>query len=431
MGQPLPHITAQSRAEAGVGAGTLRWPVGCGAALGWDGPSNRGVVFRSPGTLDRSMTRIIDNTTNGPLFVVLQKNGVDTSLAITIGTGLTGDFEDVVNGVPVASGDEFLWRITSGGGAVGGYTLNGIRVAYTAAGATVSRVVCNGNADMGAGTAYFPIWGVARNNWGAETATQVMTPVAGTARNLAIRIDQNITTGASTGRFRKNNANTALAVTIGVGLTGVFEDITNSEPVDALDLLNHVIEGGGGTNLSVTYLAMDFESPSTLSITGGSASQAHSPTTTPVYTAFQGRYDEWAVEADMELTLGEETDVLGLGTNVQLNTSDSATYVKLRKNGVDANNIVTIGAGLTGHFIDLDGQDHFLATDKVNLLGVRDSLVGLFSATTFYYAFGLIPAPVCPGEVQTTRIDGIGAPYPPSLCPPGGSGTLGAPNIGV
>lgn len=308
MGQALPYVTGNTVTQSVVAAGARDWPHGTASALDLDNPSAR-IRYRSTGVLSLVGTRIIANTTIGNSFVDLRKNGASSGAGLTIGAGLTGDFADLVNTVSVASGDGFSYVITGGGPpASGGLTLQGVRSVFTPTGDTVSRCTCSGNADVGSGTTYFPLWGCANNNALShpEATIQVKVPVAGTARNLLLRLDQNTTTGTTTVRFRKNNTDTALVLTAGAGLTGVFEDLTNSEPVAANDLLNYVVEGGGGVgrNLSVSTLCVDYETASMLSIAGGSVSAAF---TFPLnfqpaqYQAFQGRYDETGVEAEAQL----------------------------------------------------------------------------------------------------------------------------------
>lgn len=80
--------------------------------------------YRMPraATIRKLWLYVSSNTINGNSVVTIRKNGVATSITVTIGVGLTGEFSDLVHSVDFAEGDKLSFELTIGGDA-GGITL--------------------------------------------------------------------------------------------------------------------------------------------------------------------------------------------------------------------------------------------------------------------------------------------------------------------
>ena len=77
-----------------------------------------------------------------------------------------------------------------------------------------------------------------------------------------------------------------------------------------------------------------------------------------------------------------------LGALVSANTiATSATTVTFRKNAADGSQVVSIGAGLTGHFRDTSNSDTIASGDKVNLKVVTPATSGSLTFTGCTYDF--------------------------------------------
>mgnify|MGYP000169635800 FL=1 len=74
---------------------------------------------------------------------------------------------------------------------------------------------------------------------GGETQRQLLVRVAGDFAKLGVQIPANsIATSATTVKFRKNAADGNQAISIGAGLTGFFQDASNSDTVASGDKVN-------------------------------------------------------------------------------------------------------------------------------------------------------------------------------------------------
>lgn len=83
----------------------------------------------SAGTFKNWYFRIRQNSLNGNTTFIFRKNGINQSLSITVSTGLTGVFFDVVNSFTVAAGD-LINVVAVTGGTTGNLTLSGGSVEF-------------------------------------------------------------------------------------------------------------------------------------------------------------------------------------------------------------------------------------------------------------------------------------------------------------
>jgi hypothetical protein len=206
-----------------------------------------------------------------------------------------------------------------------------------------------------------------------------------TKKNLIVFARTNAGPGTNTVRSRKNAANGNMAVTIGSTLTGVFEDTTNSDSVVAGDVWNYQCDAGGVSFLcnachSAAYTTTKSE------VIGGANPSGHAFVAANQFTALM--YDnilKTTTEAVVQGPLGLD----GMLTNMRLgifNNAMTGTYtVNLRKNGANANQSISVGAGTTGAFEDTTHTDRFVAADLFNYMysgGVSGSIAVGYLATT-------------------------------------------------
>ncbi len=79
-----------------------------------------------------------------------------------------------------------------------------------------------------------------------ESTRQGIIASATKLRRLAIVISTNGTGIASTFVLRVNGVTVNQSVTIPTGITGTFQDITNTDNISALDKINYLINKAGG-----------------------------------------------------------------------------------------------------------------------------------------------------------------------------------------
>ena len=204
-------------------------------------------------------------------------------------------------------------------------------------------------------------------------AAQVCAGAAGTTLGLATGINTNPTTGPSTVNFRKNGANGNQALTIGAGLTGVFQDTTNTDALAVGDLFNLMVTAGAaGGPLVVNYFAAGF-TPTTGSLVdlfgvAGALSGTSWPASVPAYLCPYGQSGTvgFATDALAQIAHGFNLAVSRLRINVFTNTATGPSTLTTRVNGAAGAQLVTIGAGLTGWFTDTVNSDALRAADLMN-----------------------------------------------------------------
>ena len=195
--------------------------------------------------------------------------------------------------------------------------------------------------------------------------------VIGTLKNLFVYIISNARTTTTTIGILKNAVSGNLVVSIGGGISGIFEDISNTDSIAAGDLVNFYLTTGTGTEtidirpISVEFLTTD--SKFVLSGCHGGSTQTLSLNTT--YWFYPG--GNLAVEQVTESLQSTESqmsfNVTNLWCFISANSLTATSTFSVRKNQGTGNNSVSIGSGATGEFIDTTNTDSFTATDEINL----------------------------------------------------------------
>lgn len=237
-----------------------------------------------------------------------------------------------------------------------------------------------------ASTAYGSLQAGGYSKFANDAATERTTryAVAGTLARLAVYVASN-DCAASTVRLRRNGANGNLTIAVGASATGWFEDLTNSDLVAAGDDIAYAFTvGAGAAGLAQRMVSGVFEATAdTATITGtgelGAFLVASETDINPLIGAMVG-----APVAVVEIEL-PACSISGLGARVGVNGRATATTVRLRKNGANANQVVTITASTTGWFEDVTNSDVFVANDRAALsvtTGTGTGMVGIYTVTT-------------------------------------------------
>ena len=172
-----------------------------------------------------------------------------------------------------------------------------------------------------------------------------------------------------TARIRLNGANSSITTTITALGTGTFEDTSNSENVIAGDLVNFSVTTGtgGAETLSVQTISIDYISTAAQGMLSVGLAQAlvQSANTTN-YIQVGGNLVAGTVESEKRLKARETFAFSGLTISVTANTVTADSTLRLRKNGADANMLITIPSSSTGFFVDNTNTDVLDAADDVN-----------------------------------------------------------------
>jgi hypothetical protein len=221
---------------------------------------------QAPGTFSNVFCYISANAAAADSFLRFRKNGSNGNQVVTIGAGATGQFEDTSNTDAVTTDDDLTVSITAGSG--GALTSRMTNTLFVPSSGTVVSFM-RGGASWGNGTTDMPCGIVAHSNGNNVTAApteadcQATFSIAGTLQALWLNLDANTRTDTVVWRSRINGSNGNIAVSIGAGATGVFEDTSNTDAISAGDEVNLLMDVGAGTgDMRPRSMRIDFVSGS-------------------------------------------------------------------------------------------------------------------------------------------------------------------------
>lgn len=331
-----------------ISAGSTHYlPLAAGHPGSSSAESLRQVKYRSPGVISRLTISVPTNATTTGSSVRARKNGVDVNGLISIGAGLTGAFQDLVNTDSVAAGDIMTAAILAG--ATGSLTCGSLGGIFAATTNDVTRYSRYRDGSFIGGTADWPICGAPP----FTTEAQTKLPIAGTWKNGAIQVAFNNNGSPSSVTLRVNGVDSALAISVPASTTGWIEATGVDVATVANDLVAWRYVPGGG-NIEATQVLVDLETTdgsSCLIANGESTSQ--NPSNTTRYAAVAGDlFPQWSTttEAAAQCAMPDAGIWDGMTVASRITTGGAAATATLRVNGVDTALVVSIGAGLAGWF---------------------------------------------------------------------------------
>jgi hypothetical protein len=330
--------------------------------------ANPQVIHRTAGTFSNLFIRIITNTYATTLAFQLRKNAVNGNSVATISIGGTGVFEDTTHTDAITAGDKMTYQVPTNSAAKT-ITITIMAVTFDATGTTAVRCL---DSTFGVSTGsmntnrYNPIIGEISYTNTTEANAKTRIRVAGTFKNLCIRLSANSIT--ATCKSRKNGANGAMTITSSAA-AGWYEDTTNTDTVAAGDDFNSTYVMSATTSTTIQHIAMDF-------VDATNSYGVHCNGWPELTTQNASVTNYFAMDSDgVPITTEVNTKCLAkdaytfkeLTVNITTNTITSSSTVRTRKSGVNGNVVATITASTTGVFSDSTNTDAFAATDDMNL----------------------------------------------------------------
>lgn len=203
-----------------------------------------------------------------------------------------------------------------------------------------------------------------------EADVQITCRVAGTASLLSVYVGANTRSDSTTVTFRKNNADTALTLTIGAGVTGLVQDNTHSVSLaDGDTYCIKVVTGGGTGALTIVSAPIKYV-PSSGSAKQWSATHSGSSFGTASSTRYQsiaGLIVTNATEGNVQIPAPVNLTMNRMQVYVQSNARSSTTVFTARVNGADGTQTFNVGAGAAGLFEDNTHSDNATAGQGVNI----------------------------------------------------------------
>jgi hypothetical protein len=360
------------------------WIVTCGAAFGRPLTGKRynalsgslesykveapaQTLVRDSYTLTNLFVRVTANTATANTTVTSRINGGNGNLIVTIPAGMTGTFEDTCNSDTLVSGDLVNSLVTVGKGGTVSISL----ISFILKSTNNTPILCAWypSSSQGYGkTRYYNISGKLKGDT-HEVYSQYTFRTEATWSNLRVYCLKNTLDGATTVRVRISGTNGNQVITIPAGMTGAFEDAINTDYIAAGDNVSYQVITGGTTG-SIIFCLMQVKSESTVRQIAAGNLDAHA------FGFGQTRY--LTIEGDCESTTASDNETRAqlkarqaftgqnMFVSVQVNTLDGNTTIKLRKNGADGYESITIPAKTKGVFEDTINTDSIAASDLID-----------------------------------------------------------------
>lgn len=327
-------------------------------------------TIKFSGVVTNLIFKISSNVSGNDSTITLRKNSADATNTLSINSG-SGTFEDVTHSDYYLVGDTIGVKLVGGTGS-GSMLVEAMGALFNSDSAlyTISNNSVTSGTFAGASTTYYfqtnGLAGTAPTTEGAGIKTKVRNSCI--RKNLSVYISTARATN-STYRSRVNGANGNLTVTITGGVTGLYEDTTNSDVLVSGDLINNAVTTGTGSdNLIQTLCSTSFISTdNTLQPT------VYLPTSTTWasgltrYFCIAGRDRSNATESNGNLKAGVALTLSKYQVYLSANSINTGNIVfTIRKNSADGNGSITIAAGAAaGWYEDTSNSDTFLASDDV------------------------------------------------------------------
>jgi hypothetical protein len=327
-------------------------------------------TVRAAGTCSNLWVRVTANSLSGAATFRHRTNRASGNQVVTVGSGLTGDFLDSSNSDAVIATDEIDCQLVTDAGT-GSVTFTIISENFAASSNTYGLQGANINLSSPAATTtyYEALAGAGVTLQTTEANAQCKMQSGGTLKNLFLNITTNTSDLASV-KSRINGADGTLLITV-LG-TGIAEDTTHSDPYVAGDLVNYAFTtgGAGGGNFFATGGAATETTDSVFPVFTGtiSTSGVTVNASQTVYFLVGGEMGTGgtATEANVRGQINYAATASKLEVYISANTVSATSTLKLRKNGADGNQSVSITASTTGWFEDASNTDSIASGDEID-----------------------------------------------------------------
>lgn len=339
-----------------VSAGaTVYMPVAPSAESSSTSSANR-TRARVAGTYRTPKIRIVANAATSASTAVLQEDGADTSVTITIPAGTTGLIAGT-GSVAVSGSTSLSWRVTNGGG--GSIAMTMTQLEFEPSGSdTITLLSAHSSSALqltAGATHHLRVSGSRGSATGvAEAEALIKSPIAGVWSGLEIIKVGNTTTGTVDVYSRINGANGNQTLSWAASGSASQEDTTHSDTIADGDNIawRAVIGAGTGTweterwssriaNANGEYLLATGAAPGV----GAAALQAGG-NFLPLAGEMARSSTESAVQAEAPFDLAAKR----LWVEVGENTALLPAYVTLRVNGADTELKLEIQPGIEGAY---------------------------------------------------------------------------------
>lgn len=199
-----------------------------------------------------------DNNTRSDISTVrTRKNTANGNQSFTIGAGATGFFEDTTNSDALVADDLYNMSVTLGAGT-GSFSMRlwSVELRGPSQSSMWGNAADSSFTWAAGATEYLLPMGNFQVKSITESDAQFLSRLQSQLSYASMYVSANATAGASVFTFRKNGADTPIAMTVGAGATGRFNDTTNRATVGPNDLVNWKGVIGAGGTITLTMLSL-------------------------------------------------------------------------------------------------------------------------------------------------------------------------------
>lgn len=367
----IPWLSCDGAGTGVVGATTVWGVIGSSRSSVFGTESQSHITIKTPGTLSFLWIRITISATVATATMTTRKNSGAGNQTVSIGAATTGEFSDVTNSDSLSAGDEWNWEIAVPAG--GGLTLGAVRSVFAATSNSMMWhvAVIGPSQSLNGVTQFYPLNGFHGSGSTTEANWQHTATAAATFGGLGCQVRTNTKGGNSFLRLRKNGGNGNSVVTIGGAVTGLLQDVTNTDSVSVADLTNYSIDFFADAN-ALRFWTIGVEAVSSASQGTFITPQGDLPTAIAlsVTTYFGVGNASASVPATAELNVRQDIPIAGTvdkgNVYIVANTLVGDTTFRLRKNGADAAVLMTVGTATTGWFSDASNSESWAANDEAS-----------------------------------------------------------------
>jgi hypothetical protein len=332
--------------------------------------SSAQINWQAAGVFSNLYCRLSVNASTGAGTFKFRKAGSNGNQSISIGAGVTGEFQDSVNTDSVVAGNpiDYQWTIGSGGSA-------SITLAAACFAATTNTIAVLANASTGAGISSVSAttWTALSSNVAGESSSeanvQYTMRLTGTFQHMQVVISANTRTDTTTFGFRKNTANGNQTISVLTTQTGAFIDNTHTDSVVSGDLVNFFTTTGAGSGtITVIGLTVDLSSTAnqSTSICGAQGGTQNINANTTQYWSAQGCIATTTTETNVQCKTNAPYTASRMRIKISVNGVTASSTLTFRKNTANGNQTLSVGSSATGLFEDTTNTDVLVATDEID-----------------------------------------------------------------
>lgn len=198
---------------------------------------------------------VVGNNRTTTSTIKFRKNTADGAQNLSVVASATGLFKDTTNTDGIALNDKIDVSVTLGSGA-GAITLGMVGAAFNSSilGQATGGGVLNTGVPLAAAATGYSVASGRISTFGSTESTRQFPPGSPVAvSRLSATVSTNASSASAALKLRKNSANGNSILTIGAGVTGDFQDTTNTDVFTSTDTMG--LQGSGAVTGTVTFTA--------------------------------------------------------------------------------------------------------------------------------------------------------------------------------